>query len=190
MLEKTLESPLDYKEIKPVNPNGNQPWIFIGRTDAKAEAPLLWLPDTKSQLIGKDTDAGKYWGKEEKGVAEGEMVPWCHWLNAHTLEQTPWYNKGQGNLIFYSPWDCRVRHDLVTEQQQPRRIAGEISWTSYVVLKTSQFGQQSLTTRSGEQITMVGEQTHRQARQQGSQPGFAHFLPMWTYPPCSQFPHP
>ena len=74
MLEKTLESPLDSKEIKPVNPKGNQPWIFIGRTDAEAEAPVLWSPDVKSQLIGKDPDAGKNRGREEKGVTEDEMV--------------------------------------------------------------------------------------------------------------------
>ena len=74
MLEKTLESPLDSKEIKSVNPNGNQPWIYIGKTDAEAEAPILWPPDVKSQLIGKDPYAGKDWGQEEKGAAEDEMV--------------------------------------------------------------------------------------------------------------------
>ena len=74
MLEKTLESPLDNKEIKLVNPKGNQPWIFIGSTDAEAEAPILWPPDAKSQLIGKDRDAGKDWGQEEKGATEDEMV--------------------------------------------------------------------------------------------------------------------
>ena len=73
VLEKTLESPLDWKEIQPVHPKGNQPWIFIGRTDAEAEALILWPPDVKSRLIGKDPDAGKDWGQEEKGAAEGEM---------------------------------------------------------------------------------------------------------------------
>ena len=82
-LEKTLESPLDSKEIKPVNPKWNQPWIFIGRTDAEAEAPILWLPDAKSQLIWKDPDAGKDWGQEEKRMTENEMVEWHHWLNRH-----------------------------------------------------------------------------------------------------------
>ena len=76
-LEKTIESLLDCKEIKPVNPKGNQPWIFIGRTDTKAKGPILWLPDAKSQLIGKDSDAGKDWGQEEKGVTEDETVG-CH----------------------------------------------------------------------------------------------------------------
>ena len=74
VLEKTLESPLDSKEIKPVNPKGNQPWIFIGRTDAEAEAPVLWPPDVKSRLIGKDPDAGKDWRQKEKRAAEDEMV--------------------------------------------------------------------------------------------------------------------
>ena len=74
VLEKTLESPLDIREIKSVNPKGNQPWIFIGRTDAEAEAPILWPPDAKNWLIGKDLDAGKYWGQEEKGITEDEMA--------------------------------------------------------------------------------------------------------------------
>ena len=83
VLEKTLDSPLDCKEIKPANPKGNQPWMFSGRTDAKAETPILWLPDVKSQLIGKDPDAGKDWQWEEKGTTENEMVGWHHWLNGH-----------------------------------------------------------------------------------------------------------
>ena len=85
MLEKTLESPLDSK-IKPVNPKGNQSWIFIGRTDAEAEAPIVWPPDTKSQLTGKDPDAGKDWGQEEKRAAEDEMIREHHQLNGHEFE--------------------------------------------------------------------------------------------------------
>ena len=103
VLEKTLESPLDCKEIKPVNPKGNQPWIFIGRTDAKAEAPILWLPEVKSQLIGKDPDIGKDWRQEEKGAAEDEMVGWHHWLNGHEFEQTQGDGEGQGSLACCSP---------------------------------------------------------------------------------------
>ena len=87
VLEKTLESPLDCKEIKPVNPEGNQFWIFIGRTDAEAEAPILWLPDAKNWLIGKDTDAGKDWRQEEKGMTEDKMVGWHHQLYGHEFEQ-------------------------------------------------------------------------------------------------------
>ena len=86
VLEKTLESPLDYKEIKPVNPKGNQSWIFIGRTDAEAEAPIFWPPDVKNWLIGKDPDAGKDWRQEEKGTTEHEMVEWHHQFDGHEFE--------------------------------------------------------------------------------------------------------
>ena len=89
MLEKTLQGPLDFKEIKPLNLKGNQPWIFIGKTDAEAEAPILWPPDEKNWLIGKDPDAGKDWRQEEKGTTKDEMVGWYHPLNGHELEQAP-----------------------------------------------------------------------------------------------------
>ena len=87
VLEKTLGSPLDSEEIKPVNPKENQPWIFIGRTDAEVEAPVLWPPNAKSRLPGKDLDAGKDWGQEEKGATEDEMLGWYHWLSGHEFEQ-------------------------------------------------------------------------------------------------------
>ena len=96
VLEKTLQSPLDTKEIKPVNPNGNQSWIFSGRTDAEAEAPVLWPPNVKSQLFGKDSDGGKDWEQEKKGVIEDETVGWHHWLNGHEFEQSMRDNEGQG----------------------------------------------------------------------------------------------
>ena len=83
VLEKTLECPLDCKEIQPIHPKGDQSWIFIGRTDAEAETPILWPPDAKNCFLGKDPDAGKDWGQEEKGTTEGEMVGWHHWLNGH-----------------------------------------------------------------------------------------------------------
>ena len=86
VLEKTHESPLDCTEIKPVDPKGNQSWIFIGRTDAEAEAPILWLSDEKSWLIRKDPDTGKDWRQEEKGMTEDEMVGWHHWLDGHEFE--------------------------------------------------------------------------------------------------------
>ena len=85
-LEKTLESPLDCKEIQPVHPKGNQSWIFIGRTDTEAETPILWPPDVKSWLIWKDPDAGKDWRREEKGITEDEMVGWHHWFYGHEFE--------------------------------------------------------------------------------------------------------
>ena len=107
VLEKTLESPLDCKEIKPVNPKESQSWMFIGRTDAEAEVPIFWPPDAKSQLIGKDPNAGKDWRWEEKGMTENEMVGWHHWLNGHEFEQAPWDGDGQGSLVCSSPWGCK-----------------------------------------------------------------------------------
>ena len=94
LLEKTLESPLDYKEIKPVHPKGNQPWIFIGRTDAETETPIFWPPDAKNWLFRKDPDPGKDW-RQEKGATEDEMVGWHHWLNGHEFEQARRNGKGQ-----------------------------------------------------------------------------------------------
>ena len=107
VLEKTLESPLDSEEIKPVNPNENQPWIFIGRTDAEAEAPILCPSDARSRLIGKDPDAGKDWSQEEKGMTKDEMVGWHHRLNGHGFEQAPGNGEGQGSLACYSLWGCK-----------------------------------------------------------------------------------
>jgi len=101
VLEKTLEGPLDCKEIRPVDPKGNQPWIFIGRTDAEVEAPILWPPDIKSWL----TDAGKDWRWEEKGMTEDEMIGWHHWCDGHEFEQALGDSKGQGSLAFRSPRD-------------------------------------------------------------------------------------
>ena len=86
MLEKTLESPLACKEIQPIHPKGNQSWIFIGRTNAETETPILWPPDAKNWLTGKDPDAGKDWRQEEKGMTEDEMVGWHHWLSGHESE--------------------------------------------------------------------------------------------------------
>ena len=104
VLEKTLESPLDCKEIQPVHPKGNQPWIFIGRTEAEAEAPILWPPDVKNWLFGKDPDAGKEWGLEKKGMTEDEVVGWHHRLDGHEFEQAPGVGDGHGGLACCSPW--------------------------------------------------------------------------------------
>jgi len=104
VLEKTLESPLDCKEIQPVHPKGDQSWVFIGRTDAEAEALILWPPDAKNWLIGKNPDAGKGWRQEEKWKTENEMVGWCHQLDGHELEQAPGVGKGKGSLACYCPW--------------------------------------------------------------------------------------
>jgi len=99
-------TPRDCK-IKPVSPKGNQSWIFIGWTDAEAEAPILWPPDEKNWLIGKDPDAGKDWRQEEKGMTEDEMVGWHHWLEGHEFEQAPGVGDGQGSLACCSPWGCK-----------------------------------------------------------------------------------
>ena len=112
---RRLESPLDCKEIQLVHPKGNQSWIFIGRTDAEAETPILWPPDVKNWLIGKDPDAWKDGRHKEKGTTENEMVGWHHWLNRHEFEQAPGFGDGQGSLVCCSPWGCRVEHNRVTE---------------------------------------------------------------------------
>ena len=100
----TLESALDYKEIKPINPKGNQPWIVIGRTDAEAEALVLWPSNSKNLLIGKEPDAGKDWGQEEKGATEDEMVGSYRWFNEHEFEKDPGDSEGQRSLVCYSAW--------------------------------------------------------------------------------------
>ena len=104
VLEKTLESSLNKKETKSVNPKGNQPWIFIGRIDAEAEAPILWLHDVKSQIIGKDPDAGKDWGQEKKGTTEDEMVGGHHQFNEHEFKRTPGDSEGQRTLAGCNSW--------------------------------------------------------------------------------------
>ena len=105
VLERTLESPLEGKDIKPVNLKGNQLWILFGRTDAEADAPILWPPDVKSILIGKDPHARKDW--RHKRATKDEMVGWHHQFNAHELGQTPGDGEGQGNLVCYSPWGLK-----------------------------------------------------------------------------------
>ena len=104
VLEKTLESPLDCKEIQPVHSKGDQSWVFFGRNDAKAETPVLWPPHAKSWLIGKDSDAGRDWGKEEKGTTEDEMAGWHHWLNGREFEWTPGVGDGRGGLACCNSW--------------------------------------------------------------------------------------
>ena len=104
VLEKTLESHLDCKEIQPVHSEGDQPWDFFGRNDAKAETPALWPPHVKSWLIGKDPDAGRDWGQEEKGMTEDEMAGWHHWLNGCESERTLRVGDGQGSLASCDSW--------------------------------------------------------------------------------------
>ena len=111
VLEKTLESPLYSREIKLVYLKGNQPLLFIGRSDAEAEAPILWPPDMKNWLIGKDPDAGKDLRQEEKGMTEDEIVGWYHWLNGQEFEQAPGVGDGQGSLACCSPWGLGLNNN-------------------------------------------------------------------------------
>ena len=121
VLEKTLESPLDCKKIQAVHPKGDQSWIFTGRTDVEAETPILWPPDVKNWLIGKDPDAGKDWRQEEKGMTEDEMVVWHHWLNGHGFGWTPGVGDGQGGLACCSPW-CHKESDM----------SEQLNWTELI----------------------------------------------------------
>ena len=126
VLEKAVESPLDCKEIKPVNPKGNQSWIFIERTDTEAEALILWPPDMKGWLIWKDPDAGKDWRQEEKGTTGDEMVRWYHRLNGHEFGWTPGVDDGQGGLVCYSSWGCKESD--TTEQLNWNKL---MSWLQF-----------------------------------------------------------
>ena len=136
MLEKILESPLGNKEIKPVNPKGNQSGILTGRTDAEGEAPILWPPDVKSWLTGKDPDAGKDSGQEEKGVKEDEMVGWHHQLDGHEFEQAPGVGDEQGSLACCSPWGHK---ELGTTEQLNRTDHYELSLDMIFNFAKSQF---------------------------------------------------
>ena len=138
VLEKTLESPLDCKEIQPVHSEGDQPWDFFGRNDAKAESPVFWPPHAKSWLIGKDSDAAGDWGKEEKGMTEDEMAGWHHWLGGHESEWTLGVGDGQGGLACCDSWgrkesdrterlnwtELKVKWHRHMERQRPERLGG------------------------------------------------------------------
>ena len=118
VLKKTPESPLDSKEIKPVNLKGDQPWIFTGGTDAKAETQVLWSSDENRWLTGIVSDAEKGWGQKEKRASKDQRARWHHWCNEHELGETSGDGQGQGGLACCSPWGHRVWHDWVIEQQQ------------------------------------------------------------------------
>ena len=131
VLEKTLESPLDCKEIQPVHSKGDRPWVIFGRTDAKAETPVLWLPHAKSWLIGKDSDAGRDWGQEEKGTTEDEMAGWHQQLDGHEFEWTLGVGDGQGGLACCNSWD---RKELDTTE-----------WLNWTELNWTELNQGILT---------------------------------------------
>ena len=139
VLEKTLESPLDCKEIQPVHPR-DQSWVFIGGTDVEVKTPIFWPHDVKSWLIRKDPDSEKDWGQEEKGMTEGEMVGWHHQLNGHGFGWTPGVGDGQGDLVCYGSWLQRVGHDWVTELNwsgnfHKNSLIISISQTNHLILR-------------------------------------------------------
>ena len=122
VLEKTLESPLDCKEIQPVHSKGDQSWVFIGRMDVEAETPIHWPPHAKSWLIGKDPNAGRDWGQEQKGMTEDEMAGWHHWLDGRESEWTLGVDDRQGGLACCDSWSC-------TEKDRTERVNWtELNW--------------------------------------------------------------
>ena len=140
VLEKTLEGPLDCKDIQPVHFKGDQPWVFFGRDDAKAETPVLWPPHVKSWLIGEDSDAGRDWGQEEKGTTEDEMAGWHHWLDGREFGWAPGDGDGQGSLACCDSWgrkesDTTERLKWITIVSQWTVILSECSkpfWYSFI----------------------------------------------------------
>ena len=127
VLEKTLESPLDCKEIQPVHSKGDRSWVFFGRTDAKAETLILWPPHAKSCLIGKDPDAGRGWGQEEKGTTEDEMAAWHHQLHEHEFGWTPGVGDGQGGLACCNSWG-RKESDMTERLHWTELMKGKFPW--------------------------------------------------------------
>ena len=127
VLEKTLESPLNCKEVQSVHPKGNQSWVLIGRTDVEAKTPILWPPDAKSWLIWKDPDPGKDWGQEEKGITEDEMVGWHYWLNGHEFGQTLQVGDAQGGL-------CAAVHGVAKNQIRLSDWT-KLNWTFYITVR-------------------------------------------------------
>ena len=126
VLGKTLESPLDCKEIQPVHSEGDQPWVFFGRNNAKAETPVFWPPHAKSWLIGKDSDAGRDWGQEKRGTTEDEMAGWHHWLDECESGWTPGVGDGQGGLACCNSWG---RKESDTTEL--------LNWTELIVEETA-----------------------------------------------------
>ena len=137
VMEETLESPLNWKEIKSVNPKGNQSWLLIGRTDAEAETPVVWPPHAKNWLIGKDRDAGKDWRREEKGTTEDEMAGWHHWLDGRESEWTPGVGDGQGGLACCDSWGHK---ELDTTEQMNWTESYEY-WVRHKFLSTGLSGE-------------------------------------------------
>ena len=157
VLEKTLESPLDCKKIQPVYPKGDQSWVCIGWTDAEAETPIVWPPDAKTWLIGKDPDAGKDWRQEEKGMTEDKMVGWHHRLNGHGFGWTPGVGEGQGGLACCSSWGHKESD-----------TTGQLNWTDRLSLR----GKTGLLQNSVEAANGQGLKTSKTAQQKYPDPSF------------------
>ena len=136
VLEKTLQSPLNCKEIQPIHPKGYQSWVFIGRTDVEAETPILWPPDAESWVIWKDPDAGKDWGQEEKGTTEDEMAGWHHWLYGHEFEWTPGDGDGQGGLACCGSWGHK-ESDTTERLNWTKLRANYLSYADFKLWKGS-----------------------------------------------------
>ena len=161
VLEKTLESPLDSKEIKPVNPKGNQLWIFIGRTDAETEVPILCTPDPKSRLIRKDLNAGKDWRQEGKGMTEDELVGWHHQLNGHEFEQSLGDDEGWGSLAYCSPWGHKESDTTerlnTTIVQKHYEVSRNSMLNFYVFLASNTQSDTLLWCQAGQSATVPGQ---------------------------------
>ena len=140
VLEKTLESPLDCKEIQPIHSEGDQSWDFFGRNDAKAETPVLWPPHVKSWLIGKDSDDGRDWGQEEKGPTEDEMAGWHYWLDGRESEWTPGVGDGQGGLACCDSWGCK-ESDMTERLNWTEQL--NWNWTSQLISLKSKHSKTS-----------------------------------------------
>ena len=204
MLEKTLESPLDCKEIQSVHPKGDQSWVFIGRTDVEAEAPILWPPDAESWFIRKDPDAGKDWRLEEKGSTEDEMAGWHHWVNAHEFVWTLGVGDGQGGLKCCSPWGHKESD--TTEQlnwtgtgkdwkQEVKRMTGD-GWMASPTQCTWVWANSGRWWRTGKPgvLQSMGSQgvRHNWATEQQQKAQRNLTCPqsrnVWTYSVCLQIP--
>ena len=152
VVSKTLESPLDCKEIQPVHPKGNQSWIFTRRIDAESETLIFWLPDAKNWLIWKDPDAGKDWRQEEKGMTEDEIVGWHHWLDGHEFELAPGVGDGQGGLVSCNPWG-RKESDM-TEWLNWNELFYLVSWVNVSPTPNSQV---EFLTPGSDSVTLFGD---------------------------------